>query len=136
MQTYPATATVLFEHLFLAVLSYKEFQKIQFLNDYGLNIEETRTLLQKLVQKKIKRILHPETDDNKEEEKSEDTDAIFDSAESAKVFERAVAKLSTSNYEILGTEQNFYLQYLKTKAQISIVFLKISGLQVRDLTQN
>lgn len=98
-------STVLFEHLFLAVLSYKEFQKIQFLNDYGLNIEETRTLLQKLVQKKIKRILHPETDDNKEEEKSEDTDAIFDSAESAKVFERAVAKLSTSNYEILGTEQ-------------------------------
>ncbi len=98
-------STVLFEHLFLAVLSYKEFQKINFLNDYGLNIEETRTLLQKLVQKKIKRILHPETDETKEEDKPDDTDAIFDSEESAKVFERAVAKLSTSNYEILGTEQ-------------------------------
>ncbi|MCM1010612.1 MAG: hypothetical protein NC390_07035 [Fusobacterium sp.] len=98
-------STVLFEHLFLAVLSYKEFQKIKFLNDYGLNIDETRTLLQKLVQKKIKRILHPETDETKEEDKSDDTDAIFDSEESAKVFERAVAKLSTSNYEILGTEQ-------------------------------
>lgn len=30
---------------------------------------------------------------------------MFDSAESTAVFERAVAKLSASNYEILGTEQ-------------------------------
>ena len=66
-----------------------------------------KTLLEKLVQRKTKRLSHPENEDNKEhEQKSADaTDAIFDSAESAKVFERAVAKLSASNYEILGTEQ-------------------------------
>jgi len=99
-------STVLFEHLFLALLTMKNTDKIELLRDFGLDINETQTLLQKLVQKKIKKILHPETDDNKEiEDKSEETDAIFDSEESAKVFERAVAKLSTSNYEILGTEQ-------------------------------
>ncbi len=98
-------STILYEHLFLALLNDKNFDKIGVFEEFGLNIEDTKTLLQKLVQKKIKRILHPETDETKEEDKSEDTDAIFDSEESAKVFERAVAKLSTSNYEILGTEQ-------------------------------
>ena len=99
-------STILFEHLFLAVLNAKDFDKLSVLEDLGLNISETKALLQKLVQKKIKRILHPETDEHHDSEsKTDDTDAIFDSEESAKVFERAVAKLSTSNYEILGTEQ-------------------------------
>ncbi len=99
-------STILYEHLFLAVLYAENFEKVKLLEKYGLDLEDTKNLLQKLVQKKIKRILHPETDENKEiEDKTEDTDAIFDSEESAKVFERAVAKLSTSNYEILGTEQ-------------------------------
>lgn len=40
-----------------------------------------------------------------EENKAQETDNIFNSKESEKVFKRAVAKLSTSNYEILGTEQ-------------------------------
>lgn len=99
-------STILYEHLFLAVLSAENFEKLQILEEFQLNIQETKILLQKLVQKKIKRILHPETDENKEpEDKEQETDAIFDSEESAKIFKRAVAKLSTSNYEILGTEQ-------------------------------
>ena len=98
-------STILYEHLLLAVLNDKDFAKLNTLNDLGLDIEETKNLLQKLVQKKIKRILHPETDEHKEPEEKSDTDDIFDSPESAKIFERAVAKLSTSNYEILGTEQ-------------------------------
>lgn len=99
-------STILYEHLFLAALNKQNSDKIEILKSFGLDIEETKTLLQKLVQKKIKKILHPETEEPKEiENKSEDTDAIFDSEESTKVFKRAVAKLSTSNYEILGTEQ-------------------------------
>ena len=35
----------------------------------------------------------------------QDADILFDSEEASKVLHRAVAKLSTSNYEILGTEQ-------------------------------
>ena len=99
-------STILYEHLFLAVLDVNRFEKLSILEEFDFNINETKILLQKLVQKKIKRILHPETIENKEtEDKSDETDAIFDSEESAKIFERAVAKLSTSNYEILGTEQ-------------------------------
>ncbi len=99
--------TILYEHLFLSAISDKKSNNIKILEDLGFDIYKSRNLLEKLVQKKIKRLYHPEIDEHKEakENKAEETDNIFDSEESAKVFERAVSKLSTSNYEILGTEQ-------------------------------
>ena len=64
-------------------------------------------MIEKLVQRKSKKDYHPELDENKDPEVdlTQETDSLFDNPESAKVFERAVSKLSTSNYEILGTEQ-------------------------------
>ena len=99
--------TILYEHLFLSAISDKKSNNAKILEDLGFDIYKSKNLLEKLVQKKIKRLYHPEIDENREakEDKSEETDNIFDSEESAKVFERAVSKLSTSNYEILGTEQ-------------------------------
>lgn len=99
--------TILYEHLFLSAISDKKSNNIKILEDLGFDIYKSKSLLEKLVQKKIKRLYHPEIDENREskENKSEETDNIFDCEESAKVFERAVSKLSTSNYEILGTEQ-------------------------------
>lgn len=99
--------TILYEHLFLAVISEKHSNAVRILDELGFDINKSKTLLEKLVQKKIKKLYHPEVDDNKETEnnQSKATDSIFDSEESTKVFERAVAKLSASNYEILGTEQ-------------------------------
>lgn len=99
--------SILYEHLFLAVISDKNSNNVKSLEKMGFDIYSSRTLLEKLVQKKIKRLYHPEIDENKENEpnRSAETDALFDSAESTAVFERAVAKLSASNYEILGTEQ-------------------------------
>ncbi len=99
--------TILYEHLFLSAISDKKSNNVKILEDLGFDIYKSKSLLEKLVQKKIKRLYHPEIDENRErkEDKAEETDNIFDSEESAKVFERAVAKLSTSNYEILGTEQ-------------------------------
>lgn len=99
--------SILYEHLFLAVINDRNSNNVKILEKLGFNVFAAKTLLEKLVQRKTKRLSHPENEDNKEhEQKSADaTDAIFDSAESAKVFERAVAKLSASNYEILGTEQ-------------------------------
>ena len=99
--------TILYEHLFLSAISDKKSNNIKILEDLGFDIYKSKSLLEKLVQKKIKRLYHPEIDENKEakENKAEETDNIFDCEESAKVFERAVSKLSTSNYEILGTEQ-------------------------------
>lgn len=99
--------SILYEHLFLAVINDKNSNNVKTLEKLGFDIYSSRTLLEKLVQKKIKRLYHPEIDENKEKEpnRSAETDALFDSAESTAVFERAVAKLSASNYEILGTEQ-------------------------------
>lgn len=99
--------TILYEHLFLSVISDKKSNNVKILENLGFDIYKSKSLLERLVQKKTKLILHPEEYDTKEnkENKAQKTDGIFDSEESAKVFERAVAKLSTSNYEILGTEQ-------------------------------
>lgn len=99
--------TILYEHLFLSAISEKKSNIIKILENLGFDIYKSKSLLEKLVQKKVKRLYHPEIDEHKgpEENKAKETDNIFDSEESAKVFERAVSKLSTSNYEILGTEQ-------------------------------
>lgn len=100
-------ATVLYEHLFLTVISDKHSNNYKTLENLGFDIPKSKNLLEKLVQKKTKRLYHPEIDDTKEPEinLSKETDSIFDSKESSAVFERAVSKLSASNYEILGTEQ-------------------------------
>lgn len=99
--------TILYEHLFLSVISDKKSNNVKILEDLDFDIYKSKSLLEKLVQKKIKRLYHPEIDENREnsQNKAQATDNIFDSEQSAKVFERAVSKLSTSNYEILGTEQ-------------------------------
>lgn len=99
--------TILYEHLFLSVISDKKSNNVKILDDLGFDIYKSKSLLEKLVQKKIKRLYHPEIDENRENQQNQaqQTDNIFDSEESARVFERAVSKLSTSNYEILGTEQ-------------------------------
>lgn len=99
--------TILYEHLFLAVINDRKSNNMRVLEGLGFDVMKSKILLEKLVQRKTKMLYHPEIDDNKEVEpnKSAETDAIFDGEESAKVFERAVAKLSASNYEILGTEQ-------------------------------
>ena len=98
--------SILYEHLFLAVITDKHSNNVKTLEKMGFDVYTAKSLLEKLVQKKIKRLYHPEIDENKENKlPDENTGDLFDSAESAKVFERAVAKLSASNYEILGTEQ-------------------------------
>lgn len=98
--------SILYEHLFLAVITDKHSNNVKTLEKMGFDVYTAKSLLEKLVQKKIKRLYHPEIDENKDNKlQDENTCDLFDSAESAKVFERAVAKLSASNYEILGTEQ-------------------------------
>lgn len=100
-------STVLYEHLFLSVLLNKNSNNCTTLQRLGFDSEKSKHLLERLVQKKTKVLYHPEIDENKEPEinMSKETDLLFESKESTKVFERAVSKLSTSNYEILGTEQ-------------------------------
>ena len=107
LATKSGNSTVLYEHLFLAVILDKNSNNVKILQELGFDVKTSQNLLEKLVQRKTKRLYHPEIDDAKEPEVnlSQETDSIFDSKESAAVFERAVSKLSTSSYEILGTEQ-------------------------------
>ena len=100
-------STVHYEHLVLAAINDKESGIPQYLETLGFDIEKSRPLIEKLVQRKVKKDLHPELDENKDQEVNltKETDTLFDNKESSKVFQRAVAKLSASNYEILGTEQ-------------------------------
>ena len=99
--------TILYEHLFLSVITDKKSNNVKILEDLGFDIYKSKSLLEKLVQKKTKRLYHPEYDEHKSkrEDKSQETDDIFKNEAASKVFERAAAKLSTSNYEIMGTEQ-------------------------------
>lgn len=99
--------TVHYEHLVLAAITDKNSKIPQYLENLGFDIEKSKPLIEKLVQRKVKKDFHPELDENKETEinLTQETDSLFDNEKSSKVFERAVSKLSTSNYEILGTEQ-------------------------------
>ncbi len=101
-------STVHYEHLVLAAINDKHSKISQYLTNLGFDIEKSRPLIEKLVQRKVKKDFHPEADENKEEPEinlTQETDSLFDNPKSSKIFERAVSKLSTSDYEILGTEQ-------------------------------
>lgn len=99
--------TVHYEHLVLAAITDENSKLYKYLQNLDFDIQKSKPLIEKLVQRKVKKDFHPELDENKEKEinLTEETDSLFDNEKSSKVFERAVSKLSTSNYEILGTEQ-------------------------------
>ena len=94
---------ILFEHLLLAVISDKNSNIQAILGKFSFDLNNAREILTKLVQKKIKRLEHPE--EEAEEEKSTAFESIYEGEALASVFDRAVAKLSAAGYEILGTEQ-------------------------------
>lgn len=93
---------ILFEHLFLAIISDKNSAIHDILDYFGFNFENAREILTKLVQKKIKRLEHPE--ETEEDEKTA-FESLYEGEALSNVLEKAVSKLSTKGYEILGTEQ-------------------------------
>ena len=122
LATASGNSTVLYEHLFLAVLSDKKSNSLKTLEKLGFDVQKSGLLLEKLVQRKTKRLYHPEIDDERESKPQTVTD--FDSKESSDVFERAVSKLSASNYEILGTEQILSSILEDKDSQLSRIFAK------------
>ena len=93
---------ILYEHLFYALLSDKSSNVARILEGFDFDVYKTKDILSKLVQKKQKKLEHPE---GEEKERKNLVDYIYDNSGVAPVFDRAIAKLSTSEYEILGTEQ-------------------------------
>lgn len=94
---------ILFEHLFLSAITDKNSNISAILQRFNFDVSSARDLLTKLVQRKIKRLEHPEADE--EEEKLSKFESVYEGNALSEVFERAVSKLSASGYEILGTEQ-------------------------------
>ena len=93
---------ILFEHLFLSVISDKNSHVQKILDKFGFDNYAVRDILAKLVQKKIKRMEHPETE---EDTIKSDFESAYEGEALAGVLDRAVSKLSAKGYEILGTEQ-------------------------------
>lgn len=95
---------VLFEHLFLAVLNDKFSYNNRILERFNFDTYKAKEILTKLVQKKTKKLSHPEIEDTKEAETPYSAAThLLEGSES--IFEKAFSKLSASGYEILGTEQ-------------------------------
>ena len=93
---------ILFEHLFLSVIADKNSNIQEILNNFNFDYYASRDILVKLVQKKIKRLEHPETE---EDSIKNNFESIYEGEALSEVFDRAVSKLSAKGYEILGTEQ-------------------------------
>lgn len=94
---------ILFEHLFLSVISDKNSNIQAVLNHFSFDVYNSRDILTKLVQRKIKRLEHPEA--LEDEAKNNSFESIYEGEALAGVLDGAVSKLSAKGYEILGTEQ-------------------------------
>ncbi|MBR2526467.1 hypothetical protein IKE67_08395 [bacterium] len=95
---------ILYEHIFLAILNDKNSYVSRILEKFSFDVYKSKDLLSRLVQRKVKKVLHPESDDTTKLP-SELLDIEHLLSGSKNVFDKALSKLSASNYEILGTEQ-------------------------------
>ncbi len=95
---------ILFEHIFLVIITDKDPNIEELLSSFGFDFYQAREILTKLVQKKTKKLIHPEAEDEEEKNKA-CFESIYEGSELANILDTAAAKLSASHYEILGTEQ-------------------------------
>ncbi len=95
------------EHLFLAIWDYPKLELTEILKQKGLDMDKIKTMLYNVLSaNKHKKVKHPESIEKRRRvDRSESIFSLIESSDSSKIFDRAIAKLSTSNYEILGTEQ-------------------------------
>ena len=97
------------EHLLLALIltaQQSEPEVINDFNEYGTDIEKLKQTLLKLIKKNTKKYeLHPELERKAEKSEYSTVQSIFKEGEAKDILDRAVAKLTASHYEILGTEQ-------------------------------
>jgi ATP-dependent Clp protease ATP-binding subunit ClpA len=126
---------VLFEHLFLSAINETSYNK-RILEKLEFDINNTRNILSRMVQKKSKKLSHPEIEDAKETEAQNfNTENLFKENENiSRIFESAYSKLSESKYEILGTEQ-IIAAILEDKDSDVTKVLQGKGLSCEDFEQ-
>ena len=92
------------EHIFLALIDDRKSNIYKILENEDFDLQKAKFNVIKLVDKHSKnQNKHPENETKETEQES--YDSIVSSFENMEIFKRAVAKLTASNYEILGTEQ-------------------------------
>ena len=100
---------IMSEHILLALILTAESAKSELLQDfnrYGVDIEKLKQTLLKLIEKNNKKNeTHPELERKKDKSEYSTVQSIFKEGDAKDILERAVAKLTASHYEILGTEQ-------------------------------
>lgn len=94
---------ILFEHLFLSIINDKNSNIQAILSSFNFDVYNSREILTKLVQRKIKRLEHPEGEED--DDKKSSFESVYESEALTEVLDGAVSKLSAAGYEILGTEQ-------------------------------
>lgn len=95
------------EHLFLAIWDYPKLELSKVLKEDGIDVDAMKSMFYSVLSaNKHKKVKHPEIiEKRRRNDRNDSITSLIESADSAKIFDRAMAKLSTSNYEILGTEQ-------------------------------
>ena len=95
------------EHLFLSMIKDRNSSVSQILENLDFDTEKAKNVLGRLFEKRTKKNEHPEGILPKKYESEEYSKvlSIIEEPDSKSIFDHAVAKLTASNYEILGTEQ-------------------------------
>lgn len=123
--------SILFEHLFIAVINDKSSYTKRILEEFDFDIYNAKDILQKLVQKKTKRAIHPEAEETKEQESYSTADLIKEG--SREILDNALSKLSASGYEILGTEQ-IVSSILESNSELSNI-LRENGISAEKFSE-
>lgn len=127
---------VLFEHLFIAVITDNSTYSPRILEKLNFDIKNAVDILSKIVQKKIKKMSHPEIDDSKDSEISKlNLETLFEDEMASNIFNLAMNKLSESRYEILGTEQIFSAILEMHNSDITNILDK-NGLNLNNFEQH
>ena len=97
------------EHILLALILVGEKAETIITKDfekYSVDIKKLKQTLLKLVEKKNRKgDIHPEIIRQTDKSEYSTVQSIFKDGEAKNILDRAVAKLTASHYEILGTEQ-------------------------------
>ena len=84
---------ILYEHLFLALLNIKNSNIQEIFEKYDFDIFKAKDILARLVQKKVKKMSHPEGEEMGEVRQ---VDEIYKNFERSAIFDKAISKLTTS----------------------------------------
>lgn len=109
------------EHIFLAIWECPKLELTAVLKEKGIDVDKLKAMFYNVLSaNKPKKVKHPEIiEKRRRNDKTDSILSLIESSDSSKIFDRAIAKLSTSNYEILGSEQIMQSILEDTESELS-----------------